>query len=72
MCKSSLLQNSTNAPLYFCRYYIPFFRRMDIRDVIKRPSNEICKIVGVPPSSNGAPDWETFFNPTCPRDVSPP
>ena len=46
-------------------------RRMDIKSAIARPDDQQCSIVGIPAGPDG-PDWENFFDPSCPRDVSPP
>ncbi len=56
---------STDIPMHF------IFRRMDIQSDIKRPANQQCSIVGIPKGPDGSPDWETYFEPSCPRDVSP-
>ena len=67
-----LLRHITNTSLLLLlSILLSIFRRMDIRDVIKRPADELCKIVGILQGANG-PDWGKFFDPTCPRDVSPP
>ena len=45
---------------------------MNIRSSIKRPSDQQCNIVDDIPLVDGYNDWETFFSPLCPRDISPP
>lgn len=48
-------------------------RKMNIMSDIARPKDQQCSIVNaVPKNDKGFNDWTGFFEPLCPRDVSPP
>eukprot|EP00986_Skeletonema_menzelii_P009577 scaffold4385_cov162-Skeletonema_menzelii.AAC.5 len=48
-------------------------RKMNIESDIARPKDQQCHIVrAVPKNDKGFNDWTGFFEPLCPRDLSPP